>query len=74
MSQQSVSPTKAQPSRTSWATTLEKVEAPLWVGSTHCRLAASGTLDSSDRFPAMCLGSRLTQPAPELPLKSVKSR
>jgi hypothetical protein len=32
-------------------------EQPEWVGSTHCRLAASGKWNSTSRFPAMNLKS-----------------
>jgi hypothetical protein len=47
---------------------LGKSECPLWVGSTHCRLAASGKPNSTGRFPAMNLESGPTQPDPLLPL------
>lgn len=36
----------------------------MWVGKTHCRVAASGQLNSSDRFPAMNVKSGRTPPDP----------
>jgi hypothetical protein len=45
----------------------------LRVGSTHCRLTASGPRSLSDRFRAVSSGSGPTQPDPQPPLSFVQN-
>ena len=44
---------------------LQQVRRLKWVGSTHCRLAASGKSDSTGRFLAVSLNKGQTQPDPQ---------